>query len=281
MGSAVARVIRNAGYSTSIWSRTRDRTRPLEEEGYPVAVTMEAGIAEADVIILLLTDLDAARPYLCRCMSHLKGKTVVNLMTGSEGDARSLAELVESAGGYAIDGAILSFPSQIGLPTGTVLYCGNESAWASLEQILLRLGGRSRWLGSDHGRSSILDTAATGAFFQTSLAAFVEAAAYAEARGVSVEVLGDLLVELWPGFSSSIQQACESIRTRCWETHDATLDTFSSATRVWQAEMLKAGMRAPLISASLESMRHAQAAGHGDRSFYAQFLTSGAVRSSA
>jgi 3-hydroxyisobutyrate dehydrogenase-like beta-hydroxyacid dehydrogenase len=278
MGAAVARAIHGAGYKTSIWSRTRERTRPLEEEGFPVAASAEAGIASADITILLLTDFETTRPLLRGCEADLAGKTIVNLMTGTESDARKFAELVESADGLAIDGAILSYPSQIGQSSGTVLYCGSEKAWTAWGPALLRLGGRSRWLGPDHGLSAILDTAATGAFFQTTLAAFVEAAAYVEARGVRVEVLSSLIKELWPSFNSSIAQACESIATRRWGTQEATLDTFCAATRLWQIELQQAGMRAPLLTASLESMRRAQAEGHGSSSFYSQFLTSGTAR---
>lgn len=275
MGAAVARTLRDAGYHTSIWNRTRERARPLEDEGFPVAASAEAAIASADVTILMLRDYEAAQPLLLGSLAQLAGKTVVNLMTGTERDARQCAELVESAGGLAIDGAILSYPSQIGQPTGTVLYCGSEKAWTAWGAVLMYLGGRSRWLGSDHGHAAILDTAATGAFFQSSLAAFVEAAAYAEARGVGVQVLGNLVAELWSGFSASVTQATESIATRRWGTREATLDTFCAATRIWQSEMQQAGIRAPLLSASLDSMRQAQAAGHGSGSFYAQFLTCG------
>lgn len=278
MGAAVARAMHGAGYETSIWSRTRERTRLFEEEGFPVATSAGAGIASADISILLLTDFEATRPLLHGCKADLAGKTIVNLMTGTESDARTCAELVEDAGGLAIDGAILSYPSQIAQASGAVLFCGSEKAWTAWGAALLRLGGRSRWLGPDHGLSAILDTAATGAFFQTTLAAFVEAAAYAEARGVRVEVLGNLIKELWPSFNSSIAQACESIATRRWGTQEATLDTFCAATRLWQIELQQTGMRAPLLTASLESMRRAQAEGYGSSSFYSQFLTSGAAR---
>ncbi len=276
MGAAVARTLRHAGYPTSIWNRTRERARPLEDEGFPVAASTEAAMASADITILMLRDYEAAQPLLLGSLAQLAGKIVVNLMTGTERDARQCAALVESAGGYAIDGAILSYPSQIGRATGTVLFCGSEKAWSSCGSALLHLGGRARWLGSDHAKAAILDTAATGAFFQTSLAAFVEAAAYAEARGVGVDVLGNLVAEIWPGFSASIEQASEAIATRRWGTSEATLDTFYAATRVWRAEMQQAGIRAPILSASLDSMRQAQAAGRGGDSFYSQFLTCGA-----
>lgn len=276
MGAAVARTLRHAGYPTLIWNRTRERTRPLEDEGIPAAASAEAAMASADITILMLRDYEAAQPLLLGSLAQLAGKTVVNLMTGTERDARRCADLVESAGGLAIDGAILSYPSQIGKASGTVLFCGSEKAWSSCGSALLHLGGRARWLGSDHAKAAILDTAATGAFFQTSLAAFVEAAAYAEARGVGVDVLGNLVAEMWPGFSASIEQASKSIAARRWGTSEATLDTFYAATRVWQAEMQEAGIRAPILSASLDSMRQAQAAGHGGDSFYSQFLTCGA-----
>lgn len=281
MGAALARTLRHAGYPTSIWNRTRERARPPGDEGLPVAAGAEAAMASADITILMLRDYEAAQTLLPGSLAQLAGKTVVNLMTGTERDARQCADLVKSAGGLAIDGTILSYPSQTGKATGTVLLCGSEKAWSACGSALLHLGGRARWPGSDHAKAAILDTAATGTFFQTSLAAFVEAAAYAAARGVGVDVLGNLVEELWPGFSASIGQASEPIATGRWGTREATRGTFYAATRVWQAEMQQAGIRAPRLSASLDPMRHAQAAGHGSGSCYAQFLTCGTRKPAA
>lgn len=58
MGAAMARNIAAAGNDVVVWNRTRERA---EATGFPVAATPQEAVADSDVALTMLRDLDAVR----------------------------------------------------------------------------------------------------------------------------------------------------------------------------------------------------------------------------
>lgn len=75
------------------------------------------------------------------------------------------------------------------------------------------------------------------------------------------------LPRLWPFLSGVIDQA--------------TLNVYAAAVEAWQQSMQRAGQRAALMTANLDNLQRACAAGHGDKGIFAQIETLSANPQSA
>ncbi|MEO1266784.1 MAG: NAD(P)-dependent oxidoreductase [Myxococcota bacterium] len=65
MGSRMAMRLLDAGYALSVYNRNPTRAQPLEERGAKRAETPAAAVAEADMVITMVTDVDASRQVWC------------------------------------------------------------------------------------------------------------------------------------------------------------------------------------------------------------------------
>ena len=63
MGLPMARNVLRSGFALLVWNRTRERCQPLVEEG-AIAVEDAAALADADLIVTMLTDAAAARAVI-------------------------------------------------------------------------------------------------------------------------------------------------------------------------------------------------------------------------
>lgn len=64
MGQPVARRLAAAGYPVAVWNRTKDKAQALEQHGVTAATTIAELVANNDVIICLLSDVQACNEVL-------------------------------------------------------------------------------------------------------------------------------------------------------------------------------------------------------------------------
>jgi hypothetical protein len=59
MGAPMARNLLHAGHEVTVWNRTVEKARPLENDGAYVAASPEAAVAAAEIVITMLADAAA------------------------------------------------------------------------------------------------------------------------------------------------------------------------------------------------------------------------------
>jgi 3-hydroxyisobutyrate dehydrogenase-like beta-hydroxyacid dehydrogenase len=274
MGSAVTRTLLSSGFETSVWNRTAERAEPLAAAGADVHADVSAAVVASDAVILLLLDADVARDVLGSRLQALAGKTVINLMSSTPAIARELAHLIADSGGRYLDGTIQCYPSDIGDSGALVNLSGSREVWDEHRDALTAVAGRSTYVGEDPGAASILDAALAGTFYTTALGALCEALAFLRDCGVDParpETSLDYWLEL---FTSQAKGLVASLEREEFATADATVSIYVSAMKVWRDSMLAAGQRGSIMTAALENLEIAEAAGHGESGFISQVLTS-------
>ena len=112
MGSVLARLLLEKDKTVTVWNRSEEKTLPLRAMG--AAYTKEIGeaVTANDIILICLQDYTITEEVLQGI--SLKGKTIVQLSTGTPQDARSMAASFAARGAQYLDGAILATPSQMG-----------------------------------------------------------------------------------------------------------------------------------------------------------------------
>lgn len=278
MGSAIARSLAEGGREVVVWNRSAGKAAELAGPSITVAGDPQEAVDAASLVVLVLSTYDAARSALDSI--EWNGATIANLITGTPAEAEEFATWAAERGAAYLDGAILAYPQDIGTPDAMIVVAGDPKLWADHGSCLCIVAGATRHVSEKVSAANVLDVAATGGFYTVAIGAFVEAAAFAKAAGVSPKTLlvpAEPLVEI---LKRSLEEASEAIETGEFETDQATLDVFLEAAEGWRSAMVDAGQRATFLSGTVENMRAAKAKGFGHLGFFAQSMIAGAPVSS-
>lgn len=161
MGSALAGSLVQAGYATTIWNRTRQKTDPLAKLGAIVAPSIEQAVNTGDIIIVNVSDYEATQALLRSDAigSAIRGKLIVELTSGTPSGARQAAKWYTKRGASYLDGAIMATPDYIGTDAGTILLAGPRAAFDTHSDVFRALGGNVQHVGEEPGRANALDSA--------------------------------------------------------------------------------------------------------------------------
>ena len=183
MGQAMVRTLLAAGHPVTVWNRTPARADALVAEGAVLATTAAQAVAASDLVLLSLTDYAAMHDVLDAATEVLRGRTVVNLGSGTPGETRTAARWADEHGATLVTGGVMTPPPGVGGADAYVYYSGPEAAFRAHETTLALLGA-PRYLGDDPGLAQLLYQAQLDVFL-TALSGVAHAAALAQAAGVA------------------------------------------------------------------------------------------------
>jgi 3-hydroxyisobutyrate dehydrogenase-like beta-hydroxyacid dehydrogenase len=132
MGSALARALLSGGHRVTVWNRTPNKSAPLVAEGATAGTSAHGAALASPVTVVCMSSYDAMRDVLGPA-TDMRGRTLVQLSSGTPEDARATDRWATTRGAAYLDGAILAWPRQIG---------GADATLAVLA---------GRWIGFSHG----------------------------------------------------------------------------------------------------------------------------------
>jgi len=111
MGEPIARNLKNAGMSVTVYSRTPARCQPLKEAGIMVADTAMDAIAASDAVILMVPghqEIDQVldRTPDGRVSASIEGKTIILMATVAPSYSLALAGAVAAVGARYIEAPV-------------------------------------------------------------------------------------------------------------------------------------------------------------------------------
>ncbi|KAA2253951.1 NAD(P)-dependent oxidoreductase [Solihabitans fulvus] len=209
MGAALAGAFVDRGHPTTVWNRSAARADALVARGASRAETVADAVSASEVIVLCVVDYDAAHAILDSVGDALSGRVLVNLTSGTPGQARATAEWAAERGVDYLDGAIMAVPQGIGRPGARVLFGGDKATLTALEPTLAAIGTAVH-LGEDAGIAALYDLALLGIMWST-LSGFLHGTALVGTAGIepkaftrqAVEWLGAVGTFL-PGFAAAV-----------------------------------------------------------------------------
>ena len=128
MGSAIAARLAGAGFTLTLWNRTRERAEALRLG--PVAETPAAAVRDAHVVISNLTDADAVlSTYLGSdgALSEGGGTLFIEMSTAGPGLLPELAPAVAGVGGRLVDAPIVGAPPAMRAGQAAILVGGDDA----------------------------------------------------------------------------------------------------------------------------------------------------------
>ncbi|MPY92629.1 MAG: NAD(P)-dependent oxidoreductase [Acidimicrobiia bacterium] len=186
MGQALAIALLDAGHPVTVWNRTRERADPLVARGAVLAADVVDAVSASELVLVSVLDSAAVRDVLDSAGDAVRDRTIVNLVTGTPGEARSVADWAVEHGADHLDGAMMAVPSMIGSPGATILYGGAVDAYHRHEPTLRTVASDSPFLGVDAGLPALYDVGLLTMLYAT-MTGWLQAFAVVGAGGVTAE----------------------------------------------------------------------------------------------
>lgn len=162
MGAGMARSLLRAGLTVRAWNRTPARAEPLADDGASVHATPAEAVAGADVVVIMLFDVDSAIEVLEQSAEGLRTAqgapteaVVVQCSTIGLGVDRFVAR-ADELGIRVIDAPVLGTKGPAEAGKLTVLAAGDPALRAAVAPVLDAVGTRTIWVADQPGAASTL-----------------------------------------------------------------------------------------------------------------------------
>lgn len=276
MGSVLAKTFAEHGLKVTVWNRTASKAEPLVAVGAVLARTPGEAIAASPLTVVSLINKAVAKSVLDGpgVSDALRGRTLVDLSSGSAAEARRNAALITAAGGSYLDGGIMEYPRSIGRKDAVIVYSGSAATFRAHESTLAVLAGDQRYLGDDTGAAATTYLALWNYYF-VALAGYFEGAALDQTAGVRVDQFRSLTGTMAQKFSDALADADRRIDTRDYSGDQAPVDEYLDFFKqIRQAEAERdVGHRG--AEALIDYVERTQKAGNGDKDIAVLFKTVG------
>ncbi|HET6734047.1 NAD(P)-dependent oxidoreductase [Mycobacterium sp.] len=229
LGSALAAAALDSGITTSVWNRTPGRARALVEAGATLRPTVADLVASTAVVVITVSTYDDVRSVLTEAGQSVRGRTIVNLSSGTPSDAVAVAENVGSRGGRYLDGAAMSGTRLVGDASAKFFYSGDGDAFSRYREVLEAFG-TPLFLGTDPAAASAYDTAILGMILGF-LTSSYQALALLQRQDIDVEHFPSVVRDYWPFVVGLFDRHTTQIRTNAITADDGTIDVYVDAIR--------------------------------------------------
>jgi 3-hydroxyisobutyrate dehydrogenase len=151
MGSRMAGRLLAGGYDLTVFNRSRERMRPLEQRGATSAATPAELARDADVVLISVADDLAAESVITGADGALAGAragtVLINLSTVSPGLSRRLSEAALLAGVSVLDAPVSGSTPQAEQGQLVLFVGGAQGAYERCRTILAVLSRESFYIG--------------------------------------------------------------------------------------------------------------------------------------
>jgi 3-hydroxyisobutyrate dehydrogenase-like beta-hydroxyacid dehydrogenase len=190
MGTALAEALLKQGHPLTVWNRTPRKADGLVDQGAVRAATVTEAVSASSITIICLKDYPTMYAILEPARDGLRGRTLVNLNSGTPREAGEALDWATGRGAAYLDGAIMVPPFQVGEPDAVFLYSGPQDVFDEHRATLATLGD-PRYLGSDPGLAVLYNTALLEMMYAT-VNGYLHAAALVGSAGVPAVTFAEL-----------------------------------------------------------------------------------------
>ena len=216
MGSHMARNILKAGFSLTAWNRTLAKAQALIADGADVPATAAEAIAEADIVITMLSDGPTVHDLLFdqELAAAMKaGTLLIDMSSIKPSEARTHAALMRERGLHHLDAPVSGGTKGAEAGSLAIMAGGDEAVFTRAVSVLSAMGRPVR-VGPDG--SGQLSKLANQTIVAVTIGVVAEAMLLAEKGGADPAAIRDALKG---GFADSVilQQHGERMTTGNFE----------------------------------------------------------------
>ena len=216
MGSHMARNILKAGFSLTAWNRTLAKAQALIADGADVPATAAEAVAEADIVITMLSDGPTVHDLLFdqELAAAMKAETLlIDMSSIKPSEARTHAALMRERGLHHLDAPVSGGTKGAEAGSLAIMAGGDEAVFTRAVSVLSAMGRPVR-VGPDG--SGQLSKLANQTIVAVTIGVVAEAMLLAEKGGADPAAIRDALKG---GFADSVilQQHGERMTTSNFE----------------------------------------------------------------
>lgn len=195
MGIPMAQKLVDAGYTVTVYNRSKEKEEALRSMGASSAVSPAQLMQQADVIFLMVSDDQATQEIFTSEQGLLRaqttGKIIVNMSTVSPGISQEMARLCQEQQNYYLDAPVSGSVKQAEGGQLVIMVGGEENIFNQVKPILDQLGKLTLRVGeTGAGNSAKLAINTLLGFYAQGLA---EAIIFAQQRGIQTQDLLTLI----------------------------------------------------------------------------------------
>jgi 3-hydroxyisobutyrate dehydrogenase-like beta-hydroxyacid dehydrogenase len=264
MGSALARALLNAGREVTVWNRSPEKMRSLENLGARAETGLAEAIAASSRSVVCLMNYSSSSEIFGtpRVVSSLEGRNVMQLGTSSPAETENSArEFAEWGAGY-LDGTIMCWPGNIGTSSSRIAVAGAEPVFSDCRTDLEILAGDMRYLGENVRAAATLELAFLSRLLGIIFGS-IHGALVCEAEGVPLSEFTSILPE-----GDRAIPLIQAINDNSFETisaSGASVDVAGEAVTGLYEHAKEAGINSELPGLMREWVNRAKAAGYGSQ----------------
>jgi 3-hydroxyisobutyrate dehydrogenase len=264
MGTPIARDLLGAGFSVTVWNRTRPRAEALAGDGATVADTPGEAAAEAKLVLTMLTDGSATMETMDGPTGAAKGMQAdsIWIQMGTVGVdwTERLAKSADAEGITFVDAPVSGSTGPAEQGALVVLASGPDSAHSRVQPVFDVVGRRTFWLGGA-GNGSRMKVVLNN-WLASSTEALAETLALSDALGLDpdrfVEVFDDN-----PMASTYAQAKGQAMISGDFTPGFPLKHAFKDTVLALDAAK-ETGVELPVTAALEDRWRQAISRGHGD-----------------
>ena len=138
MGLALAKTLLKSDSKISVWNRTLSKSKDLNNNGAHVCLSPIEALQCSEIIIVCLSNYEAWKNIIDsnQIDMDLSKKTIVQLTSGSIEEVSDHSDWVKKHNGDLLEGAIISFPSEIGTKDSSIILAGNNEVIENCKDII-------------------------------------------------------------------------------------------------------------------------------------------------
>ncbi len=150
MGTGMSEAILNAGHNLTVFDRTKEKTKFLENKGANVALTPEEAIYQSDITIFVVIDGHVVLDILSQpnVLEVLKDKKIGNASTSNLKTTVKINDLVNSNEGNFIEISMQAVPESLKSATGELLVGCDDTDWDFWNETLSSFSGSVTRVGN-------------------------------------------------------------------------------------------------------------------------------------
>jgi 3-hydroxyisobutyrate dehydrogenase-like beta-hydroxyacid dehydrogenase len=263
MGAALAAAFVSKGYTVTVWNRDITKAQPLIKAGAVAAPDVKSAIEASAVSVICVSDYKASRSILeAGGAAALRGRTLVQLSTGTPKEARELDAWAQQQGAACLNGDIMAWPRQIGGDEATIAVSGAEDVFKQQEGVLKALAGQVVYLGTEPGAAAAFFHAVL-AYLAGSWIGFCHGALICENEGLRAEDLGVLLEQISQMLGGELRHMGEVIQQGRFSNPESTVKTTGDDLQLLVQQAKEAGINSELPEFAARLFKRAMDAGYG------------------
>jgi 3-hydroxyisobutyrate dehydrogenase-like beta-hydroxyacid dehydrogenase len=274
MGGAFARALLAAGCNVTVWNRSSTKSEPFVAAGAKIASSAAEAVASSPLTIVCLIDKASTAQFMQSkdAIAAVKGRTVVDVSTGSVAEARAAADRIGAAGAKYLDGGNLCYPRDIGKAESVMLFAGSTNAFNEHRSTLAVLAGSPRHVGEDPGAAATAYHALWSYYFGA-LTAFFEGAALSATAGMPITKFAELSAIMIAKLPEGLEDAAERISSGNMAGDQATIDAYIEGLIIVRDTFASAHVEHLTVDAFISYLGKTKAAGGGGKDIAALYGT--------